>query len=81
MAAFLSVSVRQFGSASCPRSLTMTVLRTTFSRLAPALAHVRSGVSITARRAALARGYASQSENLVGTPPAHFFNTTHLPHR
>ncbi|KAK7695888.1 Pyruvate dehydrogenase E1 component subunit beta, mitochondrial [Cerrena zonata] len=37
--------------------------RAAFSRIAPALAHARKTPSLVARRAALARGYATQSEH------------------
>lgn len=41
--------------------------RAAFSRIAPALAHARRAPSLVARRAALARGYATQSEHSVCT--------------
>ena len=39
--------------------------RAAFSRIAPALAHARKAPSLVSRRAALARGYATQSEHSV----------------
>lgn len=59
----------------------MAAVRAAFSRLAPALANARTGVSIPVRRVALARGYATQSENSVCTLPKYILRTTHLTHR
>ncbi|KAI0921050.1 pyruvate dehydrogenase E1, beta subunit [Taiwanofungus camphoratus] len=39
--------------------------RSAFSRIAPALAHARAAPSVAARRAALARGYATTSEHTM----------------
>ena len=61
--------------------LAMPAVRAAFSRLAPALASARTRHSIPVSRAALARSYATQSENSVCTFPNYMLRTTHATHR
>lgn len=51
----------------------MAAVRAAFSRLAPALANTRARPSLPASRAALARSYATQSENSVCTLPSFYY--------
>lgn len=59
----------------------MATVRAAFSRLAPALANARPQHSIPLARAAVARSYATQSENSVGTLFKYMFPTTYTSHR
>lgn len=56
----------------------MAAVRAAFSRLAPTLANARA-TSIPVRRAALARSYATQSENSVCTLPTYTSHNSHYP--